>query len=226
MEKNVRSKRAARLGRIDYARFLRAPATLAASHAAFAMNRAGPGHVELATHFSTAVGLGPPRVGLSSAQQLLAAGTPFVYLTLTNDHQRPTEKAHDATLKWSRTLDGASAAATVRLIGPPGMFVVESYRKKMLCRMSEDLAKLDPALRYALPCAFSGPRDEQGAAHEALLNAQAGAPLSTRGGGEKAAAPLWIVRQLRGRGSMAFGLGMRKEVFTHEQARAQPRARA
>jgi hypothetical protein len=26
-----------------------------------------------------------------------------------------------------------------------------------------------------------------------------------------------IVRQLRGRGSMAFGLGMRKEVFTHEQ---------
>ena len=25
------------------------------------------------------------------------------------------------------------------------------------------------------------------------------------------------MRQLRGRGSMAFGLGMRKEVFTHEQ---------
>ena len=72
-------------------------------------------------------------MGLASAQQLLAAGTPFVYLTLTNDHQRPTEKAHDATLKWSRTLDGASAA-TVRLIGPPGMFVVESYRKKMLVR--------------------------------------------------------------------------------------------
>ena len=69
---------------------------------------------------------------------------------------------------------GASAAATLRLIGPPGMFVVESYRKKMLCRMSEDLAKLDPALRYALPCAFSGPRDEQGAAHEALLRTQAG----------------------------------------------------
>ena len=141
-----RTQRTSRLGRIEYGRFLRAPATLDASHAAFAMNRAGPGHVDLATHFSTAVGLGPPRVGLSSAQQLLAAGTPFVYLTLTNDHQRPTEKAHDATLKWSRTLDGASGA-TVRLIGPPGMFVVESYRKKMLCRMSEDLAKLDPALR-------------------------------------------------------------------------------
>ena len=170
------SVRATRLGRIDYGRFLRAPATLDASHGAFAMNRAGPGHVDLATHFSTAVGLGPPRVGLSSAQQLLAAGTPFVYLTLTNDHQRPTEKAHDATLKWSRTLDGVSAGATVRLIGPPGMFVVESYRKKMLCRMSEDLGKLDPALRYALPCAFSGPRDEQGAAHEALLRAQASAP--------------------------------------------------
>ena len=172
-----RTQRTSRLGRIEYGRFLRAPATLDASHAAFAMNRAGPGHVDLATQFSTAVGLGPPRVGLSSAQQLLAAGTPFVYLTLTNDHQRPTEKAHDATLKWSRTLDGASGA-TVRLIGPPGMFVVESYRKKMLCRMSEDLAKLDPALRYALPCAFSGPRDEQGAALEALLRSQAGRTLT------------------------------------------------
>ena len=172
-----RTQRASRLGRIEYGRFLRAPATLDASHAAFVMNRAGPGHVDLATHFSTAVGLGPPRVGLSSAQQLLAADTPFVYLTLTNDHQRPTEKAHDATLKWSRTLDGASGA-TVRLIGPPGMFVVESYRKKMLCRMSEDLAKLDPALRYALPCAFSGPRDEQGAALEALLRSQAGRTLT------------------------------------------------
>ena len=113
-----RTQRTSRLGRIEYGRFLRAPATLDASHAAFAMNRAGPGHVDLATHFSRAVGLGLPRVGLSSAQQLLAAGTPFVYLTLTNDHQRPTEKAHDATLKWSRTLDGASGA-TVRLIGPP-----------------------------------------------------------------------------------------------------------
>ena len=112
-----RTQRASRLGRIEYGRFLRAPATLDASHAAFAMNRAGPGHVDLATHFSTAVGLGPPRVGLSSAQQLLAAGTPFVYLTLTNDHQRPTEKAHDATLKWSRTLDGASGA-TVRGLVP------------------------------------------------------------------------------------------------------------
>ena len=66
----------------------------------------------------------------------------------------------------------------MRLIGPPGMFVVESYRKKMLCRMSEDLAKLDPALRYALPCAFSGPRDEQGAALEALLRSQAGRTLT------------------------------------------------
>ena len=121
---NAGSMRAAKLGRIDYGRFLRAPATLDASHGAFAMNRAGPGHVDLATHFSKAVGLGPPRVGLSSAQQLLAAGTPFVYLTLTNDHQRPTEKAHDVTLKWSRTLDGASAALLSRRpVAPPPLLL-------------------------------------------------------------------------------------------------------
>ena len=48
---NAGSMRAAKLGRIDYNRFLRAPATLDASHGAFAMNRAGPGHVDLATHF-------------------------------------------------------------------------------------------------------------------------------------------------------------------------------
>ena len=193
-----------RLARINYTKYVRSPSALDASQVAFAMNRAGPGHVDLATKFAVAVGLGPPRIGLSTAQQLLAAGTPFVYMTLTNDHQRATEKAHDATLKWSRSLD-SSSHATMRLIGPPGMFLVESYRKKAMCRMSEDLAKIDPSLRYALPCAFSGPDDAQGTAHEELLRSQARAPLSSRDEvvcddgtcAPEASAPLWVCRDLR-----------------------------
>ena len=85
------------------------------------------------------------------------------------------------------------------------MFLVESYRKKVMCRMSEDLAKIDPSLRYALPCAFSGPDDAQGTAHEELLRSQARAPLSSRDEvvcddgtcAPEASAPLWVCRDLR-----------------------------
>ena len=106
------------------------------------MNHAGVGHVELATRFSSTLGLGAPRRRLDTARALLSAGTPFSYLTLTNDHQHQTEAEHDVTLRWDRSLAAETVPGVVRFIGPPGKYVDEMRRKKDFCRWSEQLEGL------------------------------------------------------------------------------------
>ena len=204
---------------IDYASHVRLPAALAAAanKGAFMMNYAGAGHVDLFKKFAAGLGIGdlqPP--GLQTAQSLHAAGTPFVYLTLTNDHQPKTHKAHDATLAWDRQLP---RTARVRFIGPPGRFVEEGVRKADFCRMSEHLARapcasgarcgFDDSLRFSLPCAV--PDEVSGAARGAtyaqLLAEEGSRPLGPATGNDTA--PIWITRQLKSRGIVAASQGMR-----------------
>ena len=139
MAADARAQRTAYLLAIDYSKFVRKPTRVSASGAAFAMNRAGSGHVDLANRFSTAVGLGPPRMGINAAQALLNASTPYVYLTLTNDHQPLTEGGHDRTLIWERNKNSRDAAGI--FIGPPGKNMLEGPRKAIFCELSEGLAK-------------------------------------------------------------------------------------
>ena len=63
------------------------------------------GHVVLLHSLSTLVGLRGPDIdgGLAAASELCAKGTPFAYMTLTNDHLPDSEKGHDDTLAWERT---------------------------------------------------------------------------------------------------------------------------
>jgi hypothetical protein len=130
---------ATQLANIDYARFVLAPPQLAASSSrpSFVMNKAGPGHMELAEIFSTALGLKAPLRGLDAARRLQSAGAPFTYMTLTNDHLPSTERAHDATLRWER-----STQAPEHALGATG-----AMRKKAVQPLQID-ASLDSDVVY------------------------------------------------------------------------------
>tara|TARA_B110001452_G_scaffold103513_1_gene85912 strand:- start:297 stop:3341 length:3045 start_codon:yes stop_codon:yes gene_type:complete len=204
--------RARRLGSIDYLSMVLPPKQVNSSNK-WIMNFAGQGHVDLAAQLSAEVGLGPIVQGLEAAKDLHARGHRFVYMTLTNDHRPRTQREHGNTLAWERTLSGSVGDA--RFIGPPGMYTADSWVKKMFCNMSESIGRIDPALRFGLPCAFGNAK-----VYKALLDEQERSPLNTAG---RSLPPRWLVRQLRGRGVVAFGSGMRVEVLSHDKVKADPK---
>ena len=192
-----------------YARMVMSPQRVSSTRAAFVMNVAGHGHMELSERFSSAVGLRTPKRGLAAAKRLLADSVPFAYLTLTNDHLKATELGHDNTLRWERTIIEGQPGM-VRFIGPPGFYTDEASRKKEFCRWSEELHRVHRSLRFSLPCATG----------EAIPGHYVGDYKQLIGEEERAARakelppPRWLVRTLRGKNRViAFGAGMRLEVL-------------
>ena len=183
------------LEHIDYPSLLLRPNAMPAE-GKLIMNYAGQGHVDLFTFFSQLTGFGPLTRGLAAAKAVLASGGRAVYLTLTNDHQPRTQREHDLTLGWDRTLKDTSS---MRFIGPPGRFTEEGVRKREFCMMSERLVRRhgnDSSLRFSLPCATPGLPGGV-AAYAELLETEARTPLNAAGQGK---GPLWITRRLRSHG--------------------------
>lgn len=183
----------------DYASWVKTPDRISKSRHAFVMNSMTPGHghVALAKNFTAVIGISNMELtGLNAAKKLQASGTPFAYLTLTNDHQPLTEHGHDRTLLWERS--AASRSANGVFIGPPGRHVLEGPRKGIFCDLSEELARRtnDPWQRFAPPCvtkATSG--SSNGEEYGALL--QAAPPLVKDPAFAKfAAPPRWLTRKV------------------------------
>ena len=150
------SKQLSRIS-LEYERFVVPPHKLSSSSGAFIMNPMhlgeAHGHVQLVKRLAAGLGIPSVRVsGIQAAEELRASGAPFVYITLTNDHQHRTHAAHNRTLRWERSLGDGADASTVRLIGPPGGYIDESRRKIDFCAMSEQLWRrhADRSLRFSL----------------------------------------------------------------------------
>ena len=209
------------LARTDYSSFVIAPQHITKTQAAFVMNVAGAGHMELARRFTAAVGiefLWGSRA--AAARRLLAANRPFVYLTLTNDHLPTTERGHDATLRWERSAEAASGT-NMRLIGPPGLYKDEASRKKAFCRWSEELSRSlhDQSLRFSLPCAMGeATLGEYVPDYKRLMEEEEKSSLVAPTGNNGASPPLWIVRTLRGKNRViAFGVGMQMRILPSDR---------
>lgn len=210
------------LAGIDYSRYFHPLSSRTPPADSFFMNFAGAGHIELAGKWSAAVGLGAPVRGTGLAQAAAAADKPFVYLTLTNDHLRPTEAQHDLTVAWDRARPADGERRRGRIIGPAGLYKDEATRKKSFCYWSEELARAhsDRSLRFSLPCA-AGERVFQRYVpdYEALLASEKAAALA-----EVAVRPepLWIVRTLRGKNRViAFGGGIQPKVLRQDQVQPE-----
>ena len=202
----------------DYPSWVKLPEKLADSPAAFVMNPMAPnhGHVKMATNFSKMLGFKSiDATGITAARKLQAAGAPFVYMTLTNDHQAQTEKGHDLTLAWERSEASRSAAGV--FIGPPGKNILEGPRKAQFCEMSEDLAKRtgDQWNRFAPPCVTKSDSTQNGEEYAALLKE---APPVVRAPGyeQVAAPPRWLTRKVATKRVAAAGGFM--YPLTHEKA--------
>ena len=192
----------AELEAADYAGWVKTPAKVMASPHAWVMNPMTPGHghVKMAQNFTSLIGVSNfQTTGLTAAKKLQAAGTPFIYMTLTNDHQPNTEYGHDRTLNWERS--ESSRTANGVFIGPPGKHVLEGPRKAIFCDLSEGLAKStgDPWQRFAPPCVTKATigvgASGNGEEYAALLNS---APplVKTPGFSEDTAPPRWLTRKV------------------------------
>ena len=202
------------IGRADLERaaaWLRTPGDLAASGARVQMNRAGQGHVDLFAAFTR--GLGFEKLDFTSGASK-DASTPFVHLTLINDHQPRTERAHDRTVRWERSL-GPDARGS--FLGQPGRFIEDGVRKAQFCAWSEEGAKRtrDPALRFGVPCAITT-RGGSSEPYSELLAEQAAVE------GANNASLLWLLRSLRSRGVVAHGGGIHP-IMPHAALLTNPR---
>jgi len=194
--------------RSEYAAWIRTPESVNATEHALLLTptpnrKPTHGHVVLLRSLSTLVGVRGPDIdgGLAAASELCAKGTPFAYMTLTNDHLPDSEKGHDDTLVWERTNCTSGGGAAV-FIGPPGRSVMEGPAKARFCELSEGLAREtgDPRNRFTAPCAtVAGGR----AAYEALLSS----PVDT-GRAAEAGPPRFLSRVVQTNKVMANGAGM------------------
>ena len=202
----------------DYLSWIKSPQQLRESGAAFVLNpmAANHGHVAMAKNFTQLLGFPEMQMsGLDAARKLQARSTPFVYLTLTNDHQRLTEKGHDQTLKWERSAESRSAAAT--FIGPSGKFVFEGPRKAIFCQMSEGLVNRtgDPWHRFTPPCMTQDKSRRPGEEYASLIHT---APplVRTSGFEQEATRPRWLTRKVATKAVAAAGQFM--YPLSHEKA--------
>jgi len=190
--------------------WLKKPDAVAHSNGHVVMNFAGQGHVDLFSVFTADLGFARVDRGLAKAKELFQLGHSLSYLTLTNDHQPKTQRDHDNTLAWDRSL-GSSVASSVRFIGQPGRFVEDGIRKEQFCRWSEQLALEagDKSLRFGVPCAITAPDEAHGGrVYSALLREQQAA--------SNASELFWLMRALRKRGVVAHGGGI-KPIASHRE---------
>jgi len=204
----------------NYERWVKTPERVMASPHAWVMNpmMLGHGHVRMARNFTSIVGVSNfETTGLAAAKKLQAAGTPFVYMTLTNDHQPVTETGHDRTLNWERSQNSRSANAV--FIGPPGKHVLEGPRKAKFCDLSEGLAKLtgDPWQRFAPPCVTKAYIGVNGTGEEYAALLKAAPPLVKAAGFDHLTAPpRWLTRKVATKRVAAAGGFM--YPLSHEKA--------
>lgn len=139
----------------DYRHWITTPEQLSAAGASFVVHIGHSRHLELVTNLTQSLGLGMNQSGLAAATDAIGRGSPFAYLTLTNDHQPQTEAKHDRVLAWERKQQFWPARGAT-LIGPPGRFISDAGRKIQFCKLSEQLASetRNPWNRFGLPCAI------------------------------------------------------------------------
>ena len=189
-----------------YAAWLRPPEEIKRRNPSYVLNTPGPPRDTASTHQKVRLmrdwtaALGVARLlttGLRGAKELAAAGESFFYLTLLNDHLPTTERAHDAAVAWSRSLDHDR----VHFVGLPGKFQPDAERKLNHCLQSE-LTRRKGGQRFALPCAVS----DMGANSYQALRREQDADAAAAG---IAHGPIWLTRPLEtGREGHVMTMGM------------------
>ena len=204
----------------QYKSWVRSPEELRQSNARFVLNpmKADHGHVGMAMNFTALLGFQSILTeGVAAAKQLQQEKAPFVYLTLTNDHQHLTESGHDRTLKWERSEESQSAAGI--FIGPPAAHVLEGPRKKIFCQLSEGLVRRtgDPWQRFTPPCVARNDSSLSSSGEEyAELIRSAPSLVKTPGYEQLHTTPRWLMRKVETKKVAAAGEMM--NPLTHEKA--------
>ena len=202
------------LSPIEYAKLVKTPEQVEQSGVRFVLNAMNAqhngephGHVAMAMNFTSMLGFAElNQGGLEAARQLQRKGVPFAYMTLTNDHQVLTERGHDHTLAWERSVFSRSADAV--FIGPPSKFIYEGPRKALFCQLSEGLVNRtgDQWQRFTPPCVTQDRAggNQNGDEYAGLIRA---APSVVKGLGYEHhnGTPRWLTRKVATKAVAAAG---------------------